>query len=141
MLLGHQVTRDGIILPSDLDHLAEWEQKWKMEFHLNKCEVIHISHKRNIIKHEYNLHGHILKAVTAAKYLGVTITSDLKWNRHIDSAATKANRVLGFKSSSLKEKAYKTLVRSQWSTQLPCGIRKTTSIGLKWSREEQHITH
>ena len=110
--------RDSIILQSDLDHLAEWEQKWKMEFHPDKCEVIHISHKRNTIKHEYNLHGHIIKAVTAAKYLGVTITSDLKWNRHIGSAATKANRVLGFlrrnlkvKSSSLKEKAYKTLVR------------------------------
>ena len=110
--------RDSTILQSDLDHLAVWEQKWKMEFHPDKCEVIHISHKRNIIKHEYNLHGHILKAVTAAKYLGVTITSDLKWNRHIDSAATKANRVLRFlrrnlkvKSSSLKEKAYKTLVR------------------------------
>ena len=48
----------------------------------------------------------------------MTITSDLKWNRHIDSAATKPNKVLGFlrrnlkvKSSSLKEKAYKTLVR------------------------------
>ena len=83
-----------------------------MEFHPDKCEVININHKRNIIKHEYNLHGHILKAVTAAKYVWVTITLDLKWNRHIDSAATKANKVLGFlrrnlkvKSSSLKEKA------------------------------------
>ena len=52
------------------------------------------------------------------KYLGVTITNDLKWNTHISSVCTKANRTLGFLRRNLyscppdvKEAAYKGLVR------------------------------
>ena len=89
-----------------------------MEFHPDKCEVIHITHKRSTIKSVYTLHDHILKEVDAAKYLGVTITSDLKWNKHIANTAAKANRVLGFlrrnlkiNSTDLKSTAYKTLIR------------------------------
>ena len=56
------------------------------------------------------------------KYLGVTITSDLRWNIHVSNVCTKANRTLGFLRRNLyscppapqevKEAAYKGLVRS-----------------------------
>ena len=110
--------RDSRLLQDDLNRLADWETKWQMEFHPDKCEVININHKKTTIKSDYVLHGHTLKSVDAAKYLGVTITKDLKWNTHIENAKTKANRVLGFlrrnlkiNSEELKSKAYKTLVR------------------------------
>ena len=52
------------------------------------------------------------------KYLGVTITNDLKWNTHISNICTKANRTLGFLKRTLyscplnvKEAAYKGMVR------------------------------
>ena len=52
------------------------------------------------------------------KYLGVTITNDLKWNTHISNICTKANRTLGFLRRTLfsctqnvKEAAYKGMVR------------------------------
>ena len=52
------------------------------------------------------------------QYLGVTITSDLKWNAYIRNVCTSANRTLGFLRRILfscpqdvKEAAYKTLVR------------------------------
>ena len=56
--------------------------------------------------------------VESIKYLGVTITSDLKWNSHIRNVFSRANRTLGFLRRNLfscpqdvKEAAYKTLVQ------------------------------
>jgi hypothetical protein len=39
----------------------------------------------------------------ASKYLGVTITNDLSWDRHIDNVAAKGNRTLGFIRRNLRE--------------------------------------
>ena len=66
----------------------------------------------------YTLEGTVLENVDSIKYLGVTITNDLKWNTHINNICTKANRTLGFLRRNLfscpqdvKEAAYKGLVR------------------------------
>jgi hypothetical protein len=69
---------DTAHLEEDLDKLASWEQAWMMSFHPEKCNVLTVSRKRN-----YILHGHQLEQVTSAKYLGVTISLDLRWNVHI----------------------------------------------------------
>ena len=44
----------------------------------------------------YTLEGTNLENVESIKYLGVTITSDLRWNTHVSNVCTKANRILGF---------------------------------------------
>ena len=69
-------------------------------------------------KANYTLEGTVLKNVESIKYLGVTITNDLKWNTHISNVCAKANRTLGFFRRSLyscppnvKAAAYKGLVR------------------------------
>ena len=66
----------------------------------------------------YTLEGTNLENVESIKYLGVTITSDLRWNTHVSNVCTKANRTLGFLRRNLyscpqevKEAAYKGLVR------------------------------
>ena len=67
---------------------------------------------------EDKLHDHTLAKVTSAKYLGVTITEDLKWDTHINDTCPKANRTLGFLrrnlnigSVAIRQQAYFTLVR------------------------------
>ena len=66
----------------------------------------------------YTLEGTVLENVESIKYLGVTITSNLKWNSHIRNVCSKANRTLGFPRRNLfscpqdvKEAAYKCMVR------------------------------
>ncbi|MCG7878229.1 MAG: reverse transcriptase family protein [Candidatus Thiodiazotropha endolucinida] len=105
-------------LQKDLKSLERWESDWQMAFHPEKCEVIHITSKKEPVKHTYSLHGHTLSSVPQIKYLGVNISEDLKWNTHINSATSKANQTLGFlkrnlqiNSSTVKDKAYKSLVR------------------------------
>ena len=65
-------------LQSDLDKLAKWENNWKMEFHPEKCTVLTVSKKRNPVKWNYTLHGHILAHETSSKYLGCTVSNDLE---------------------------------------------------------------
>ena len=105
-------------LQEDLKRLEKWEEEWQMEFHPAKCKVLRITRKKNKITFPYTLHGHILEEVSSAKYLGITITKDMTWNEHIEKTASKANKKLGFlrrniktRDQSLKEKAYKTIVR------------------------------
>ena len=69
---------DAKLLQQDLDTLSKWEKTWMMEFHPDKCEIINITRKRNITHYPYTLHGHNLKHVDQAKYLGVIITKDLR---------------------------------------------------------------
>ena len=61
---------DAVQLQQDLDQLQMWEKTWKMEFHPEKCQVLHITKQRNPVKHTYTIHGQPLQAVTSAKYLG-----------------------------------------------------------------------
>ena len=44
----------------------------------------------------YSLEGTVLEIVEKIKYLGVTVTNNLKWNTHVSNICTKANRTLGF---------------------------------------------
>ena len=77
-----------------------------------------MTRKHNKIQASYTLEGNVLENVENIKYLGVTITSDLKWNSNIRNVCSKANRTLGFLRRNLfscpqdvKEAAYKSMVR------------------------------
>ena len=118
LYLAVQTQGDADTLQRDLHTLEEWERKWLMEFNTDKCQVLRVSRKRNPVIHNYTLHGKVLEAVETAKYLGVSLTSDLRWNSHITNITNKGNRTLGFlrrnlriKSPSLKATAYMSLVR------------------------------
>ena len=109
---------DALTLQRDLDKLAQWEQLWKMAFHPDKCNVLTISHNKTPVKFKYCLHGHVFESVDKAKYHGVTISEDIKWEGHINNICGKANKTLGFLrrnlnigSTSVKEQAYKSLVK------------------------------
>jgi len=109
---------DCEIIQQDLKTLEEWEQRWQMSFKPDKCSVIRFTNKKNIIESSYVLSGHVLESVKSHKYLGVHLSSDMKWNTHIDAATAKANSMLGFLRRNLgtaprkvKLQAYKSLVR------------------------------
>ena len=88
---------DTLKLQRDIDRLGSWARKWGMRFQPVKCNKMQLTNKRSSkIQANYTLEGTILENVESIKYLGVTITNDLKWTTHISYVCTKANRTLRF---------------------------------------------
>ena len=87
---------DTLKRKKDIGRLDIWARKWDMRFQPVKCNMMQLTKKHIKIKASYTLEGTVLKIVESIKYLGVTITSDLKWNSHIRNVCSKANRTLGF---------------------------------------------
>ena len=111
---------DCAILQQDLHTLADWEKKWGMDFHPQKCSILSIARARSsTIEHPYTLKGHILEVQDVTKYLGVDLQRNLSWKPHIDRISKKANSMLGFLRRNLrscsedtKAKAYFSMVSS-----------------------------
>ena len=110
---------DGVALQEDLERLEAWSRKWLLKFHPNKCQVLRVTRARRSFVRPYKLFGADLQETTSIKYLGITISSDLRWNQQIDNARAKANKKLGFLrrnvrigSTQLKSQLYSTVVRS-----------------------------
>ena len=77
-------------LQRDLDSLGSWGDSWGMRFNTKKCNIMHVGNYNS--SHFYQLNSEILKEVKDAKYLGLTITNDMKWSPHISSIASKAHQ-------------------------------------------------
>ena len=140
-------TEDTVKLQEDKDRLGCWARKWGMRFQPVKCNIMQITRKRiKKINASYNLEGTVLDNVENIKYLGVTITNDLKWNTNVSNICTKANRTLGFLrrnlsacSQDVKESSYNGLVRPFLSMVVQFGTPQVYFFkrNLRRYREEQ----
>ena len=110
---------DTVKLQRDINRLGRCARKWGMRFQPTKCNMMQLTRKgvKKVIA-TYTLEGTVLENVDRIKYLGVTITKDLRWNIHVGNICTKADRTLGFLRRNIsscprhvKEMAYKGLVR------------------------------
>ena len=137
------------LLQMDLDRIAKWEKTWLMEFNVSKCFAMRVGRQRGRSKMDpptYILHGQLLRITDSTKYLGLTITSDLKWNSHIQKVT--ANSVLGFlkrnlriASKAVKTQAYDTLVRPHleyactvWDPYTQVNLRRLDSVQRRAAR-------
>ena len=81
------------ILQRDLNTVREWAIKWKMEFNVDKCKIMHLGKKNP--KHTYNMGGSELAVTREERDLGVLIDDQLNFDKHIRGIVNKANRMLG----------------------------------------------
>ena len=105
-------------LQKDLDELSLWSKVWDMEFNTDKCKVLSITNKKNIIKYNYKMEKQHLETVQQEKYLGVVINNKLSWLPHAKMIGHRANikrqflqRNLRSCNREIKLKCYKTYVR------------------------------
>ena len=81
--------------------------------------------RRNIYT-EYKLGSEALLPTNSRTYLGVDLTSDLKWNTHVRKTASKANQTFGVLRRNLKNcpreiknMAYKSILRPKMEYAAP----------------------
>ena len=68
-----------------------------MSFYPEKRTVIRMhASKNSVINTTYTLHNQVLQTTDSSKYLQVTLSDDLTWQKHVDITTSKANTTLGF---------------------------------------------
>ena len=67
--------------------------KLGMSFNPSKCNIMHVSMKKNPWNHTYTLKDTELEPVNDVTYLGVTLSNNLSWHKHIAKIAAKGNKV------------------------------------------------
>ena len=143
-ILYRQITSpaDSEKLQQDLDALQNWESKWLMRFNASKCQALQVTNKKSPIPAVYTIHDQVLEVVNSAKYLGVHLDSQLKFNTHVDAITRKAtgtraflSRNLSHCSSQVKEAAYTMFVRpsiefasSAWDPSTQRNIQKVEQV-------------
>ena len=106
---------DHLILQNDLLELETWAKNWGMRFNSKKCYILSIQQDSQFF---YTLNGDILKQVEENPYLGILLSEDMKWHKHISNVTKKASSTLGFLRRNLRtcpidcrQTAYISLVR------------------------------
>ena len=113
-----KTVEDARNLQNDLDALQRWEADWLMEFNPKKCKILTVTNKRNPLQHTYQIHNEALEEVPTAKYLGISLHQNMKWNHHVNQLSTKANSTRAFLQRNIRScprhikiMCYKTLLR------------------------------
>ena len=73
--------------------IREWADKWKMEFNVGKCKIMHLGNSNP--KHTYTMGGVDLEKTTEERDLGVLVDDRLEFDKHIKGVVNRANRMLG----------------------------------------------
>ena len=148
-------TQDQLDLQRDLTSLHEWSLKWDINFNPSKCVFLSMSRSESKLTKFYTLDGVILEHVQEAKYLGIILSEDLKWAKHIQFITAKANSTLGLLHRNvhhcpekLCEQAFISLVRSRleyssmvWDPYLAQDIDKIEMVqrrGARYVKQELH---
>ena len=95
-------TKDHLSLQQDLNTLVKWSDSWQMKFNVAKCSIIHVTQNRSKISHNYmyTMNDEIIQTATTHPYLGVELSSNMKWDSHINIVTRKAHQMLGFRGGS-----------------------------------------
>ena len=101
--VDHTMTSEVVAKGSDsnaqqlADRVAQWSSDNRVKLNNDKCKELRISFARTQPEFQPILvNGQELEVVKSAKLLGITVTSNLSWNEHVDDIVKKASKRLYF---------------------------------------------
>ena len=89
-------------LQQDVEALGKWANDNYLTFNASKSKAMVFSRKRHPVQAPsyLSLNGSTLEIVDSVRYLGITISSDLSWTKHINITAPKPESLLDCCSGS-----------------------------------------
>ena len=113
---------DSQLLQKDINSVTDWTKKWMMSLNIAKCKLIHFA--RDFGNLDFDIEDTvkcervIMEKSEVERDLGVLVSKDLAWKRHVNEMVSKANKILGmltktFSSRDLNlwKQLYVSLVR------------------------------
>ena len=107
-----------LIINDDLKHLHEWARRWLITFNPSKTEVLLISNTFIDFDMQLVMDNSVLKIVDMHKHLGVTLSSNNKWNKHVELIIKSASKQVSYLrkakyqfSKEILSKLYCTYIR------------------------------
>ena len=80
----------------DLTDIAKWADQWLMKFDAQKTALVTFSSKQNKFRYPpLNFRNIVLHESDSHKHLGVTLSQNLSWKKHITSVASRGRKQLG----------------------------------------------
>ena len=139
---------DISVLQSDLDSLNWWSKNNSLQLNPSKCQVMCITRRRDKPVPSYNVNNTTLETCDSLRLLGVTVSSDLSWNCHVNNITKKCNKLLGFirvvasvKNPYVLLKLYQTLIlpildycSPVWNVHKNCNVEKLEQIQHRTTR-------
>ena len=152
-LLSVLLFADDIVLVAEsrsdlqklIDVVAAYSHKWRFKENLGKCGVMSVlankpAHNKTVeVESALKLFGGDIADVSEYKYLGVWLTSDLAWERHIQHVKAKARKAVSrfqrvFSNRRLPVKlrlsVYKAYVRPHFDY----------ASGIWWANSKQRVS-
>ena len=90
-----QTIPDCVAVQDSLLNMDVWARRNNIQFNTSKCKVLTVTRKKQPLNYDYTLNHARLERVTEEKDLGVTVNKTLSWEKHVNSVAAKANKLLG----------------------------------------------
>jgi len=96
-------------IQEDLNRLVNWADRWKMEFNVKKCKLMHVG--KDKVNFKYTMKGNTLQETSLEKDLGVVILADGKTLSQCQYVYNKAIRILGIITRTIRYKERRIMVR------------------------------
>ena len=86
--------QDCVNLQDDLACVYDWSLTWQLKLSPGKCEALNVTNKHSPISFTCTIGSASVAWSNRVKYLGVVITSNLKWNDHCQHIVQKVTQSL-----------------------------------------------
>ena len=140
--------KDAMKLQEDLNNLENWSSESGLQFNETKCKSQSITRRINPILTVYSMKDSPLSSIKHERDLGVWISSDLTFNKHVNEQCAQAHKMFGYirrntrtiTSIKTRRTIYLSLIRSHLGYATQVWTPQSIELLLKLEKPQRRAT-